>query len=64
MTYLNLWETKKLLEGIYRINYYLNSNVNIPPQNLRKRKTNTQRENKTKWERINEDKNKIGELKN
>lgn len=64
MTYLNLWETKKLLEGIYRINYYLNSNVNIPSQNLRKRKTNTQRENKTKWERINEDKNKIGELKN
>ena len=30
MAYMNLWETKKLLEKIYRINYYLISNVKNP----------------------------------
>lgn len=39
VTYLNLWETKMILEKTYRISYYLNSNVNIPLQNLRKKES-------------------------
>ena len=48
---MNLRETKTLLEKIYRISYYLNSNVNIPPQNLRNKESKLTNKKQNKVEK-------------